>query len=105
MTVIDKSRNDLETLDLGVEGMTCASCVAHVERAIAAVPGVDASLLDHGNRVFGTKNITVTQHGHIGNSFAQIGDSVPISLTRVVLFHGSTVQSDGSYTCIAGNLC
>ena len=42
MTVIDRSRNDLETLDLGVEGMTCASCVAHVERAIAAVPGVDA---------------------------------------------------------------
>jgi Cu+-exporting ATPase len=42
MTVIDRGRHDLETLDLGVEGMTCASCVAHVERAIAAVPGVDA---------------------------------------------------------------
>jgi heavy metal translocating P-type ATPase len=42
MTLIDRSRNDLETLDLGVEGMTCASCVSHVERAIAAVPGVDA---------------------------------------------------------------
>jgi Cu+-exporting ATPase len=42
MTVIDRSRNDLETLDLGVEGMTCASCVGRVERAIAAVPGVDA---------------------------------------------------------------
>ncbi|QEL26383.1 copper-translocating P-type ATPase [Bosea sp. F3-2] len=42
MTVIDRSRNELETLDLGVEGMTCASCVGRVERAIAAVPGVDA---------------------------------------------------------------
>jgi Cu+-exporting ATPase len=42
MTVIDRTGHDLETLDLGVEGMTCASCVAHVERAIAAVPGVDA---------------------------------------------------------------
>jgi len=29
-----------ETLDLGVEGMTCASCVARVERALRAVPGV-----------------------------------------------------------------
>jgi Cu+-exporting ATPase len=27
-------------LQLGVQGMTCASCVAHVEKALAAVPGV-----------------------------------------------------------------
>ena len=29
-----------ETLELGVEGMTCASCVSRVEKAISAVPGV-----------------------------------------------------------------
>ncbi len=29
-----------ETIDVGVEGMTCASCVGRVEKAIAAVPGV-----------------------------------------------------------------
>lgn len=29
-----------QTIDLGVEGMTCASCVNRVEKAIAAVPGV-----------------------------------------------------------------
>ena len=28
------------TLDLGVGGMTCASCVARVERALKKVPGV-----------------------------------------------------------------
>ena len=28
------------TLDLDVRGMTCASCVARVEKALAAVPGV-----------------------------------------------------------------
>ncbi|MEB2318365.1 MAG: heavy metal translocating P-type ATPase [Pseudomonadota bacterium] len=28
------------TIDLSVEGMTCASCVGRVERALAAVPGV-----------------------------------------------------------------
>jgi len=30
----------VETIELGVGGMTCASCVAHVEKALRAVPGV-----------------------------------------------------------------
>ncbi|MFT4248579.1 MAG: heavy metal translocating P-type ATPase [Pseudomonas sp.] len=30
----------LRALELGVDGMTCASCVAHVEKVLAAVPGV-----------------------------------------------------------------
>jgi Cu+-exporting ATPase len=30
----------IETIQLGVGGMTCASCVAHVEKALRAVPGV-----------------------------------------------------------------
>ena len=29
-----------DTAHLGIEGMTCASCVGRVERALAAVPGV-----------------------------------------------------------------
>ena len=31
------------TLDLGVDGMTCASCVSRVERALQKVPGVSAA--------------------------------------------------------------
>lgn len=35
----------IETLQFGIEGMTCASCVSRVEKAINAVPGVrDASV-------------------------------------------------------------
>ncbi len=41
MTVIDRTKDELATLDMGVEGMSCASCVGRVERAIAAVPGVE----------------------------------------------------------------
>ncbi len=30
----------VETFEIGVGGMTCASCVSHVEKALSAVPGV-----------------------------------------------------------------
>ena len=45
VTAIRKAGYDVEpeTFDLGVEGMTCASCVARVEKAIGAVPGVVAA--------------------------------------------------------------
>ncbi|WP_159731070.1 heavy metal translocating P-type ATPase [Methylosinus sp. Ce-a6] len=33
----------VETIEFGVGGMTCASCVAHVEKALRAVPGVIAA--------------------------------------------------------------
>lgn len=31
----------MTTIDIGIEGMTCASCTARVERALRKVPGVD----------------------------------------------------------------
>lgn len=34
--------NSLHTTTLQVEGMTCGSCVRHVERALRALPGVQA---------------------------------------------------------------
>src|SRR5699024_10011912 len=36
---------DTRVIDIGVEGMSCASCVTRIERAVEAVPGVhDASV-------------------------------------------------------------
>jgi heavy metal translocating P-type ATPase len=34
------------TLELQIEGMTCASCVARIEKALAAVPGVTAAAVN-----------------------------------------------------------
>jgi cation transport ATPase len=33
---------ELQATELSIGGMTCASCVAHVERALSQVPGVDS---------------------------------------------------------------
>ncbi len=41
-----KDRPQIENLTLGVGGMTCASCVSRVERALKKVPGVDAAAVN-----------------------------------------------------------
>ncbi|ENI0346009.1 cation transporter, partial [Salmonella enterica] len=38
--VMSQSENRHDTISLFIEGMTCASCVARVEKGIKAVPGV-----------------------------------------------------------------
>ena len=45
VTAIRKAGYDVEptSFDLAVEGMTCASCVARVEKAILSVPGVSSA--------------------------------------------------------------
>ena len=40
------AEGDLCTLDLGVGGMTCASCVSRVERALKRVPGVQEATVN-----------------------------------------------------------
>ncbi|RID90197.1 copper-translocating P-type ATPase [Gemmobacter lutimaris] len=44
-----------QTVDIAIEGMTCASCVARVERALTAVPGVQSA-----NVNLATERATVT---------------------------------------------
>ncbi len=61
MTVIDRTKDGLATLDMAVEGMSCASCVGRVERAIAAVPGVESVAVN-----------LATERAHV--TFAQGGD-------------------------------
>ncbi|WP_375573302.1 heavy metal translocating P-type ATPase [Seohaeicola saemankumensis] len=44
-----------QTVDIAIEGMTCASCVARVERALEAVPGVTSAMVN-----LATERATVT---------------------------------------------
>ncbi|SIQ48143.1 Cu+-exporting ATPase [Rhizobium sp. RU33A] len=49
------AKNKNEAILLPVEGMTCASCVRRVEKAVASVPGVEASAVN-----FATETLSVT---------------------------------------------
>ncbi|WP_028732221.1 heavy metal translocating P-type ATPase [Rhizobium leguminosarum] len=52
---IEKSTASPIPTEFGIEGMSCASCVARVERAIKAVPGVDTASVN-----LATERATVT---------------------------------------------
>jgi Cu+-exporting ATPase len=51
----DGAKNRVEPILLPVEGMTCASCVRRVEKAVASVPGVADSSVN-----FATETLSVT---------------------------------------------
>ena len=38
--IVDENQRNPQWKQFKVEGMTCASCQAHVEKAVAGVPGV-----------------------------------------------------------------
>ncbi|MFC3631745.1 heavy metal translocating P-type ATPase [Paracoccus angustae] len=50
------------TVELGVAGMTCASCVAHVEKAVKAVPGVNAATVN-----LATERVSVRHLGGVAS--------------------------------------
>ncbi len=72
------------TTELAVEGMTCASCVAHVTRALAEVPGVadvqvnlatERARVDHAAAISAQDLIAAVRHAGYGAAPAPAGDS------------------------------
>jgi heavy metal translocating P-type ATPase len=71
-------------VDLAIEGMTCASCVARVERALLSVPGVTSATVN-----LATERATVT------------GSTDLAALTRAVADAGYEARTAASATAIA----
>jgi Cu+-exporting ATPase len=72
MTATDDSTSTLATLD--IEGMTCASCVAHVQKAARLVPGVESAEV---NLARGKASVRFdraqTDPKHIGDAISAAG--------------------------------
>ncbi|MBL9112949.1 MAG: heavy-metal-associated domain-containing protein, partial [Myxococcales bacterium] len=60
MTEVSEAGGPKSTVSLGIGGMTCASCVGRVERAIAKVPGVSAVAVN-----LATESATITTDGSV----------------------------------------
>src|SRR5437016_6127201 len=71
-------------LVLPVQGMTCASCVAHVEKALAAVPGVRAAAVNLATESAAVepRSIDVTR---LRAAVEQAGYAVPTEHTRLAI--------------------
>ncbi|WP_147294061.1 copper ion binding protein, partial [Ciceribacter selenitireducens] len=66
-----------EAISLPIEGMTCASCVGRVERALKAVPGVEAASVN-----LATERANVTTRSYVDKAILieaieKVGYSVP----------------------------
>jgi Cu+-exporting ATPase len=90
MTNTDKQANDTLT-EIEIEGMSCASCVGRVEKALAAVPGVERTSVN-----LATNKATV-HHGK---------DAAPVStLVKAVREAGYDVAAEEASLAIGGMHC
>ena len=65
---------DVRTVDLKIEGMTCSSCVATLERALNSIPGVSANINFVTESAHATipENVDAETKKYPTSSFAQI---------------------------------
>ncbi|MFM7332852.1 MAG: copper ion binding protein, partial [Tabrizicola sp.] len=78
------------TIDLPIEGMTCASCAGRVERALKAVPGVTAARVNLATERAEVEG-SATPEALIG-AVEKVGYSVPAHAQELVV-EGMTCAS------------
>ena len=81
---------DVSSIAFPIEGMTCASCVGRVERALRAVPGVDTVSVN-----LATERARITTKGTVH----------PAALVGAVERVGYVVRSDSMELAIQGMTC
>ena len=81
-----------EALRLPIAGMTCASCVARVEKALAAVPGVQAASVNLATEVATIKRAPSVTMDALAKAVERAGYEVAHEETDLAI-HGMTCAS------------
>ncbi len=86
------SRTTLQEIALPIEGMTCASCVGRVERALAKVPGVNAAAVNLATERASVQADATVDPQALIRAIEQAGYQVPAATTDMAI-EGMTCAS------------
>ena len=92
------------TVELAVEGMTCASCVGRVERALRAVPGVEEAAVN-----LATERATVRGAADPAALLAAVADAgyearVPVAQAREAEADAQAARKEAEYAALRRDL-
>jgi len=90
--VKDDGRNSTATITLPIEGMTCASCVGRVERALAKVEGVGSVVVNLATERADVKPAGVVDRAALVQAVEKAGYEVPASSIELAV-EGMTCAS------------
>lgn len=76
---------DAARVVLPVHGMTCASCVAHVEKALAAVPGVRKVAVNLATESAAVEGAAAGDVAALRAAVDRAGYEVPVTTTRLTI--------------------
>jgi len=89
MSVVESTAAELRRVVLPIEGMSCATCVGRVEKALAALPGVQATVnlsSEHADITFDSTRVTAPA---LAEAVVRAGYDVPHE-TRELAISGMT---------------
>jgi Au+-exporting ATPase len=89
---VTAARKTPETLSLPIEGMTCASCVGRVERALRAVPGVAEANVNLATERADLRFSEAVDRAALVQAVEDVGYEVPAA-TTVLAIEGMTCAS------------
>ena len=87
-----------ETVSLAVEGMTCASCVGSIERALKAVPGVETVSVNLATERANITTDSTVPRVRLIEAIEKAGYSVPAQMPAAT---GSVVLTVEGMTCVS----
>ncbi|KZX52487.1 copper-translocating P-type ATPase [Qipengyuania flava] len=92
LAVRDFTESSDSTIDLAIDGMTCASCVGRVERALKAVPGVTDASVNLATEHASVRSNGAVVHAELVKAVEAAGYAVPAETVELVV-QGMTCAS------------
>ncbi len=92
-TSVDSDRTSTSHSELKIEGMTCASCVRRVEKALSKVPGVSQASVNYATEKASVEHASTVSHHQLAE--AVVGAGYGVSEEPSPVDHSAHLDSTG----------